>query len=121
MELLSAGLRVRVFVDVAAVLEQVVGIVDVDIFNVDIVAVPKSLFCIRNRDTPQHYAVKLTKHFRGFDYGVGHDDISRVPERGARTRRECTFPYAESVSVPERIFALKAAMHGIDVATAFQG
>ena len=76
---------------------------------------PKRLGGIEELDIRELQPVHLAEHLGGFDGGVGHHEILRIPQRGSCALGEKAIAYGKALGAPERVLALKTATIGLDV------
>ena len=76
---------------------------------------PESLLRVGDAHALKSEVVHLAEHLWRVDLRVGHHEAAGVPQRGACARGEFATVDAEAVDVPEGIFALEAAVYGLDV------
>ena len=105
---------------VAAVHENIVGMVCAYIVQPDVLAVPQSFRSPRNLHVFQFDAIHLSEHFGRIYVCVSHFQIFRVPQCGSGSTCEKAILHDEVFAAPEWIFALEYAIDSGNVACFLQ-
>ncbi len=69
--------------DVVGMHEKIVGVCHFDITDIDIGAMPESLFSVRDVYIAQNNAVHFSEHLWRVNLSVGHLKIAGIPQCGA--------------------------------------
>ena len=89
--------------------------------GLDVAAVPEGLVGIVDDDVLQIQVVHLAEHLRAVDAGVAHVHVVAVPQCRAGAHVELAAVDLEAVDMPEGVLAPEAAVFGLDVAALLDG
>ena len=82
----------------------------------NVITAPENLVGIVDSDIFEIYLTHLTKHLRRVDHRVGHSEMVAVPQRRTTSDIEIAAVDSESVDMPERIVSLKPTADSLDIA-----
>jgi len=101
--------------------EWVCAVVQLQVVCLDVLASPECLVGIVDDHVLQSQVVHLAEHLRCVDACVAHVEMVAVPQCRACPGIELAVVYRKVMYVPKRIFAPKAAVHGLNVRALLDG